>query len=132
MVGTGTGRAERRMHPRFTVRQEAFAVLHCSPARIGLIRDVSRGGLCFCYLNGCVGSHIGEDIRLDLRVFNADFEVKDIPFNLVADSRADGESAGSPLTMRRCGVKFGSLSAEQSEALGRFMDRFCLPAQGAR
>jgi c-di-GMP-binding flagellar brake protein YcgR len=117
---------ERREHKRFHLSNRALVVLRPYYTKLGRVVDVSAGGLSFTYLESNQSSQ--ESFELD--VLSEDFtaRVREIPFEVVSeqDEKKAPFSAGST-TMKRCGVKFSSLTEIQRSLLKSFIEDHTIP-----
>ncbi|MEW6218250.1 MAG: PilZ domain-containing protein [Thermodesulfobacteriota bacterium] len=123
------GGAEKRRFQRFPVRDLAFAVLEPYFGRLGQLKDVSRGGVGFEYVEF---EEAGPErptgpLRLEVMRLAEGFCLQDFPCRIVYDEKSPNASAlvHSVIT-RRCGVAFGSLSAEQETDLDQFITSHAL------
>ena len=115
-----TNKAEERRHDtRFKVNPGAYTVFSPKSIIPGRINDISMGGLSFSYVEGEEWYH--ESKELDILFGENDFYLDKIPFETVSDTIIEKESPFSQITMRRCGVRFGKLTAEQQVQLKNFI-----------
>ena len=119
---------ERRKYRRFQVEDVAVAIL--GKSKIGIITDISQGGLAFRYIgfeqeeeDHCTGS-------LELRTFSdvADFSLFDVPYAITRKHNTPSEYYLSTLRMKKCCIQFGHLNPEQISQLEYFIDLFASPA----
>ncbi len=109
---------ERREHKRFETRDEAFIVLGPDSTKLGRLIDISMGGLAF--------SHVAKTrppdglFELDLFLVEGDFYLDKLPYEIISDFKTNDNRFGS-ITMRRCGVQFGSLTQSQISELDYFI-----------
>ena len=108
---------ERRKHERFSVMDNAFAVLRFSPSsmKIGRITDISFGGMAFEYEH----SEEWDDAPQELSILfgDDDFYLEKIQFKTVSDIII----SFSFTETRRRGIEFGDLTASQKEQLENFV-----------
>ena len=109
-------RNERRRFKRYRVKNGAYTV---NSSRPGLIVDISLGGMSFHYIDRKQWPE--ENFRLDI-VFGPDeeFRLADIPYRIVSD-RVTGKRFNSDLVVKRRGIEFGELTAEQRARLEYFI-----------
>ncbi len=112
---------ERRNHTRFQAKAGAYTVFSSRSIIPGRINDISLGGLCFSYVEGEEWYH--ESSELDILFGDDDFYLDKIPFETVSDTIIENESPYSQIIMRRCGVKFGKMNADQLEQLKYFISQ---------
>ncbi len=112
---------ERRRHPRFPAPEGAVAADRRSH-RLGQIRDISKGGLCFRYIDG-QGCEHGTDSVMDIVDTNSSFYLKEVPFRIVADFPVHDTPSFSSLPLRHCSVRFGDLKERQITLLEDFLQR---------
>lgn len=85
---------------------------------VAQMTDISKTGLSFrCLIDGDKPQDYS---NLDIFVSGSHFTVDSIPFQTVWNSVLNG-SAFSTILMRRCGVRFGDLSSEQTEKLDYYL-----------
>lgn len=116
MTASIAGR-ELRKDKRYRVRENAMALNH---SVIGQITNLSRGGLMFRYLADLY-NYKGNLAELDVYFAGDGLCLRRVPCATVFNRPADKEVPFSSLTMRECGVKFGSLSAEQEVQLAHIL-----------
>jgi hypothetical protein len=121
-------RIERRRDARCALREKTFAALGRQHARVGRIRDISRGGVAFDYV---AGRHEALDEPfLDLFATDTPRHVHHIPCQVVYDVPLPAPDAGRPPAAagntRRCGVQFHSASEVQRLEIARFIQEFSL------
>jgi len=114
---------EHRKHKRFQVPGGVFVGFGPRANKVGQVVDVSMGGLGYRYV-GCEESSDGS--HLDIFSTDNDFYLGAVPFKTVCDLQVVGRALSSPMTMRRCGVRFGKLSRKQSAHLEYFIQRYTL------
>ena len=127
-------RVERRMHKRFQVNQDAFALIRpavampltvsnrsmaeiaCAvyrskPARFGRINNISMGGLSFRYITGEERSL--QSLVLDILVADSGFYLENLTFKNISDFGMDDGFAINSFKMRLNRVQFeGPLPAQ--------------------
>ena len=132
-------RVERRIHKRFQVKKNAFAivrskrthpiqiedmslgeiafaVIKSDPYKLGKIKDLSMSGLAFCYLdNGKRATD--ESFRLDLLLADCGFYLEDLPFKTVSDFKLNDDFPLSSIKTRQLGVRFKDMTHSQVSKL---------------
>lgn len=110
-------KVERRKHKRFRVTQ-VFAKIGPGFVRIGLLRDISMGGLAFQY----IGEPQPPTILSELEIYsaNCDLYLSGMPFKAISDV-----PFGSAMT-RRCSVQFGELTETQISELESLIQNYAV------
>jgi hypothetical protein len=111
-------RTDQRKHKRLRAQDDAFVDLKTSPAKVGKIVDISRGGLAFRYIE--VAERLREAFELDMYSRHNDFRMEKVPVKTIWDRKSPGELYFSTRTRVR-GVQFGKLTQEQLSELERFI-----------
>lgn len=130
---------ERRVHKRFQVKKNAFAIIRSKrthpiriedmsmgeiafaviksdPSKLGRIKDLSMTGLAFCYLdNGKRATD--ESFRLDLLLADCGFYLEDLPFKTVSDFKLNDDFPFSSIKTRQLGVQFKGMTHSQVSKL---------------
>lgn len=110
---------ERRKYPRFRVNDGAYAALSPDSLIMGQIVDISRGGLCFKYIE-----HREQAFELmTTHVFVGDngFYLEKMPYKIVDDEPLKNETSLLSRRMRYRRVKFINLSPNQIAQLDYFL-----------
>lgn len=108
--------AERRRHQRFRVTSDALAFLGKEP---GAILDISLGGMSIRY--AVFDQEPLAASSLDIFIANPSFYLPALPVQLVSEVQSLPHSLFSSLRLKRLGVKFGQLSADQQALLQSFI-----------
>ncbi len=111
--------AERRTFKRFEVKEGAFASLRGPISKLGPIKDISRGGLAFRYID--TGVRPDRSFDLDISQTDNGFHMKDVPCKNISDSEISNEYHFSSIKMRRLGVQFSELTLDQTSQLEYFI-----------
>jgi PilZ domain len=114
---------ERRKHGRLKGKEVALVSLGAEIKRMWHLIDISKGGLAFRYLGGMEDPQLFSELVLLTK--EASFCLEKIPFTVVADCEMNGRFLSS-YTFRRCGVRFGKLTTEQSSQLQHFIAKFAM------
>jgi len=110
---------EKRQNSRFRARNDAYVIFPTATVpSYGFILNIGIGGVCFEYIpidDTAVDSRV-LDIVLDdsVRRFN------NLPFKIIFDIEV-ADPCYSPVTMRRRGVEFVNLTAQQQSDLEDFI-----------
>ena len=113
---------ERRINPRFQVKDKCFAVINPDPVKLVPIIDISQGGLGF-YLNDNE-DWLNKTSKLEIMVADCSFYMEKLPFEVVTDSVAFPNQSTSLLDGRRYGLKFGHLQPNQKSQLKYFIRNY--------
>jgi hypothetical protein len=112
-------RVERRQMKRFKVAEGAFAALVNQGSKLGQIRDISKMGLSFRYIDS---QEAPEDAReLKIILGSGGLCVDEVPFKKVTDFEIKSEFSFSSIKMRQIGLQFGELSPSQRIHLDNFI-----------
>jgi len=110
---------ERREYRRVEVGENILAVLKPSMKKLGLIKDISKGGLSLKYISNIP---FCENIdELDLFSYPKHFYISKIPCMAVHD-RIDRFLQYDELQIRLCGLKFGRLLPLQKKKLNHLLN----------
>ncbi|MBW1694641.1 MAG: PilZ domain-containing protein [Deltaproteobacteria bacterium] len=115
---------ERRLHERFPVKQGVYALLKNGASKLGQIKNISKGGLAFMYING--GEQMHGSLLLDIFLSSHGFHLKDIPCNKISDIHVENKSPFSDFKMRHLGVQFSELNNDQSNRLDMFIQNYTI------
>jgi hypothetical protein len=109
---------ERRKFKRLSVLDTAFAVFSPNYAKLGKIKDISRGGLSFEYI-GEEGLEVEDDSsQIDILFSGGGLYMTEIPVKTTNDIRIQkSHTFTSRVQIRRCGVQFGELTLGQTALL---------------
>ncbi len=117
--------AENRKTERFTVRGGAFAAFGNGLPKVGVLKDISKGGLSFEYLYD--EKPVENDSRMDIYMTRGEFFLREVPCSKVYEitpATDYDDNLFSSTIMNRCGFKFGPLSADQSVKLSSFINTY--------
>ena len=113
---------ERRFHERFQVQQGVYALLKNGSSKLGQIKNISKGGLAFIYIND--GEQIQEPTEVDIFLSGYGFILKSIPCKKISDIHVDNFVPFSTFEMRQLGVQFGEISLHQLAHLNTFIEKY--------
>ncbi len=111
--------AERRAHNRFKVQDGSFAVVKDGSMKLGPIKDISKGGLAFTYME--VEDQMPESFLVDVFFSGEGFYLKDVPSNKISDLYVYADSPISSLVLKKIGVQFKELKLDQQKQLDNFI-----------
>jgi hypothetical protein len=115
---------ERRQQKRFKVVEGAFAALVNPTSKLGQIKDISRLGLSFCYIDSDDEADNAQELKIILG--NRGLCLDNVPFKKVADFEIESEYSFSSIKMRQIGLQFGELSPDQQIRLDNFIQNHTL------
>ncbi|RZB36014.1 MAG: hypothetical protein SRB2_02612, partial [Desulfobacteraceae bacterium Eth-SRB2] len=99
---------ERRKHKRFKVKGGAFAVSTTDCKNLGQIKDISKGGLAFQFIEN--GEPAKGSIEIEIFSPAGDFYLKKLPVKTVLDFEVDNSVSSDSKPMRQWGMQFGELN----------------------
>jgi hypothetical protein len=113
---------DKRTFSRYGVKGVIFTRLRSENEEeegLGEVMDIGRGGLAIRYF---VRSDINEDYsNLDMFLSGDNFMINMIPIKKVSDIELPNKTPFSTISMRRYGLKFEELTADQSSKLGYYI-----------
>ena len=118
---------ERRSHGRFQVQQGVYALLKNGSSKLGQIKNISKGGLAFMYIND--GEQIHEPTEVDIFLSGHGFFLKGIACKKISDIHVDNFVPFSTFEMRQLGVQFGEVSQHQLAHLDTFIEKYTTRAE---
>ena len=113
---------ERRSQERFQVQQGVYALLKNGSSKLGQIKNISKGGLAFMYIND--GEQINEPIEVDIFLSGYGFILKGIPCKKISDIHVNNFIPFSTFEMRQLGVQFGEVSLNVLAHLNTFIENY--------
>ena len=113
---------ERRQHPRYSVKDNAFAVINSEPAELVPILDVAMGGLGV-YVHGDA-AWMTESSKLEIMAADCSFYMENIPFELISNCKASPAHPANLMDGRRIGLQFGELLSRQQAQLKYFIRNY--------
>ena len=108
--------SERRACRRYRVRSGALAFIDHVP---GSIVDISERGIGLHYL--VIDQLPGHVFHLDIFLETEDLAITGVPARLVRTADGDGDVLDATGGVRRLGIEFGELSAEQERRIKYFI-----------
>ena len=112
---------ERRQQPRFKAAEGVFAALVNHDSKLGQIKDISKLGLSFRYIDS--GNRPGEVSVLKIIIGRGGLYLDKLPFKKVADFPINSEHGFSSLKMCQIGLQFGELTLQQCIRLEHFIQK---------
>lgn len=110
---------ERRIYPRYAVREGAYAALSPDSTIMGQIVNISKGGLCFRYIEH--REQAFESVATHIFVGDNGFYLEKMPYKIVEDEQLDHGSSFSSIAMRQRRVQFSDLTPNQLAQLDYFL-----------
>ncbi len=110
---------ERRQQPRFKAAEGVFAALVNHNSKLGQIKDISKMGLSFRYIDSEDRPTGATDLKIIIG--NRGVYLDKLPFRKVADFEISSEYSFSSLKMRQIGLQFGALTSQQRNRLEHFI-----------
>ena len=116
--------AEKRNQKRFTVQEVTFVALSNHFFRVGVIKDVSRGGLALHYIAD--GNLLHGPVMID-RLFKGEhYYLQDVPVKIIWDLEAQDQPPFSSIPMRRCGIQFKEMTPSRMSQVETFIEKYGL------
>ena len=97
----------------------AFAVIKSKPIKMGQIINISKEGLAFHYIDRQGAS--SSLFKMDILFAQDAFYLDRLLFKPIFDFEIDTDIPLNSFKIRKCGVKFGELSARQQSRLEYFI-----------
>lgn len=115
---------ERRLHQRFQVKEGVYALLKNGSSKLGQIKNISKGGLAFMYINN--GEPLHGSLEVDIFLSGHGFYFKGIPCKTISDVHIENRVPFSTFKMRQLSIQFGEMSAGLSNQLDTFIQNYTL------
>jgi len=113
---------ERRKHKRFKVKGGAFAVSTSDCKNLGQIKDISKGGLAFQFIEN--GEQAKGSIEIEIFSTVGDFYLKKLPVKTVLDFEVDNTVSSNSMPMRQWSMQFVELNYFQKLLLDFFLQKY--------
>ena len=115
---------DRRKYPRFLVAYGAVAAL--TKSKLGKIRDISRGGLVFSYIDyedeDYVAARKSSEVNI---IHDPGFSLLHVPCKVIKDEYYPPDHHGL-LKMNKCRIQFYQLTPDQEAQLNYFIANFAI------
>ena len=122
---SGKSPSDRRKHIRYKAKEGALVSLVARDRKHWKMLDISSVGMSFRYIPS---EELNAFSEIDIVTQDLEFALEGIPFKVISDCEfTDGSASLSGL--RRCGVKFGTLTPLQESLLADFIRRYTLPPE---
>jgi hypothetical protein len=118
---------DRRLSERFEVPQGVYALLKNGSSKLGQIKNISKGGLAFMYINS--GEEIIGSKGVDIFLSGHGYYLKDMPCKKISDIHLDNKVSFSTFNVRQIGIQFGELNQTQSTQLDYFIQNHTTSAE---
>jgi hypothetical protein len=119
---------ERRRHIRYRPKEGTFAAIGPNYELVGRVRDISRGGLCFTYFDFGDEKSPEQDLfsnQIDIYMLNNEFNLRGVRCVIVNNEFYIEKNlihfSGAVPAMKRCGIRFESVSLEQEKEITRYL-----------
>lgn len=115
----GTGQIKNSYDKEYQVRGDVFVLLESNGTKlVGSMRQISANGLSFHYIG--TEKPLNDEGELAICSGGKDFFLYNVPCKILFDSKAY-ENHPSPISMRRCGVRFGELQSKHTTEIDYFI-----------
>ena len=110
---------ERWKHKRYKPKTVAYAVLASDTNRLGPIKEISKGGLAFEYIDS--GEPIKDPKEVEIFSTDHDFYLKKLPIKTTVESDVDTSPPFSSLPVKQLRLQFGEMTPVQARLLYFFL-----------
>lgn len=117
---------ERRLYKRFQVKEGVYALLKNDTSKLGQIKNISKGGLAFLYINNEAELHGSLEVNIFLSGHG--FYFKNIPCKAISDLYIENKVPFSTFKLRQLGIQFKEISSNLSTQLDIFIQNYTLSA----
>lgn len=122
---SSTAIKERRQTRRYQMRNGGFAVCMPNYNRLGQILDISDQGLAMRYIDADGEPELPKELAI---MFTPDeYYLPKIPCKIVTEKVVLDKISKKSVTIKRCGLKFGSLTPHQRSQLNNFIQNYAIP-----
>ncbi len=110
---------EQRKHKRFRVKQGVYIMKLSDSEQMNPIADISMGGLSYYYIADEDKSeqHFTASIVIPFNKFSID----NVKVSTASDIEISNQTDFGYISMRRCGLQFKELTADQTDSLEDFI-----------
>lgn len=115
---------EKRSHKRFIVQEGTFAALRNHGIRLGVIKDISGGGLALHYVAD--GNLLQGSVIIDCLFKEGHSYLQGVPVKIISDLEVNDRPPFSSISMRRCGMQFKEMTPARMSQLERFIENYAL------
>lgn len=120
-------REELRKHRRHHIQHGTVAALEeCKCCvKVGLVTDISKVGLAFCYLDHVKTEEKSKEPFKPVISWNVNhFYMDNVPCEVISDQDITRSFSFCKRPMRLCRVRFDELTPDQSSRLEHFIENF--------
>lgn len=114
----------KRKGSRFKTKEGVYAAITSDYDIIGIIKDVSQGGLALQYSGN--GKKLNGLLAMDIFSNDKRFYLKEILFETITDFYVDNQVPFSTIVLRQCCGKFVDLTDKQTSQLNHFIENYTL------
>ncbi len=115
---------ERRHDKRFAVQNGIVALPISSSVAIGMIVDISRGGISIRYTP--TEEQNGASPDIDILLTDHNFYITGIPVTTRSNFKLENKIPFSYIYERRCGMQFGELTDNQLNQLNELLSNYVI------
>ncbi len=116
---------EQRKYSRFSLQNDAYAVIDSKPAPLGHLIDISIDGMSFLYAGG--GLEVDRTLELGIFLYSLDVAIDELPARVVSMVEVKKDNLFDFVVLMRYGLQFHNLDREQKieimELLKNFSDK---------
>jgi len=119
---------EKRRDPRFLAKERTYALFSSDVSRVGIVKDISRGGLSLEYVTvygeaGQAASEGPESGTVDVLLATEEGQLTKLPCEVVYTTTVERAPSywASRVPVRRCGLRFGNLSERHRRRIDAFL-----------
>lgn len=116
------GSPERRKHKRFKVKAGPLAVSIPDFKKLGQIKDISKGGLAFQYIEN--GDQTKEPVGVEILSIVGGYYLSKLPVRTVLDVEVDYTGSLNLSLKRQLSLEFGKLNYHQKVLLEHFIQKY--------
>jgi len=116
---------DQRKYLRFKVRDGSTAsLINNTSSKLGIISDISGGGLAFYYLNGNLEQEKDVNKPFELNIYHAadGFYLINVPCTIIEDNFVLLKCSFCLDLVKQCRVQFGELTSDQISQLEYFIE----------
>ncbi len=114
--------SERRREERLMASEGAFAAIESS-SKAGQIIDISKGGICFRYIDDRKDSKSESQTEKPLSLVSMASYVGELDYKIVGDYPVLNISPFSSMEFRRCHVQFADLDDQKTSELDYYIHK---------
>lgn len=114
-----------RKHSRYQARDGSVAILKSDTStKLGLITDISRGGLSFCYLDLEHEKDLKSLLKVNIFREVDGFSLFNVPCKIIKDYNSPHAKSIISGPLRKCSVQFAELTSDKISQLEYFIENF--------